>query len=55
MFYNDQRLQVYIYAFMYVDREKISLEDQFPATGKICCELQENVKSSSSTKKLAWI
>ena len=30
-FYHDCRLQVYMYAFMYVDNETIPAEDHFPA------------------------
>ena len=31
-FYHDRRLQVYMYAFMHVDYEKMSVEDHFTAT-----------------------
>ena len=31
-FCHDLQLQVYMYAFMYVDPETITLEDHFPAT-----------------------
>ena len=31
-FYNDCRLQVYIYAFMYVEPQTIPEEDHFPST-----------------------
>ena len=32
IFHHDRRLQVYMYDFMYVDPEKMSAEDHFPAT-----------------------
>ena len=31
-FHNDQQLQVYMYDFMYVDPETVTMEDHFPAT-----------------------
>ena len=31
-FHRDHRLQVYMYAFMYVDIETIPVENRFPAT-----------------------
>ena len=36
-FYHELRLQVYIYAFMYINTEIITEEDYFPAT-KTCVE-----------------
>ena len=34
-FHHDHQLLVYIYAFMYVDPETMSVEDHFPATKAI--------------------
>ena len=34
-FHHDHQLQVYIYAFIYVDPEKILEEGHFPATKKM--------------------
>ena len=52
-FYHDGQLQVYMYAFMYVDPDTMLEEENFPDTKK-CCELKENVKSRTSPKKLSW-
>ena len=39
---------------MYVNPETITEEDYFTDTINICCKLQENFNSSTSTKTLAW-
>ena len=43
-FNNDRRLQVYMYAFMYVDHETISVEEIFPDKKNIA----ENYKKISN-------
>ena len=50
-FHNDCRLQLYMYAFVYVDPETIRVEDNFPAT-KTLCELQENFNSGTSPQNV---
>ena len=52
-FHYDDRFQVYMYNFMYVDPGTIPVEDYFPDT--FFSKPQENVNFWANTKTLAWI
>ena len=45
IFHSDDQLQVYMYAFMYVDPETISSEEYYPAT-KILVENYNKISTS---------
>ena len=52
-FNHDQRLQVYMYAFMYVDTQTVPVEDHFPAA-KIFVENYKKIKKLGTVSK-HWI
>ena len=52
-FHHDCRIQVYMYAFMYVDPEKMSVEYNFPDTKKIV--VNYNKMSTLGTVPKHWI
>ena len=52
-FYHCHRLQVYMYAFMYINTEIIPVEDYFPAT-KTFFEIYKNISTPVPTSK-HWI
>ena len=54
-FHHDSWLQLYIYAFMYVDTENIPEDDYLPATKILVDNCKKKVNLCTCTKTLAWI
>ena len=50
IYHSDDQLQVYMYAFMYVDPETFSVEDHFPAKKSFFSKQHENGNSRNSPK-----
>ena len=49
-FHHDLQLQVYMYDFMYVDTETITMEDYFPDT-KTCVEKYRKISTTGTLPK----